>query len=209
MVDKICNKIMKRIRAKMPEVDDERAEVMQYGLELLVGEFPKTFILLLIAYILGIFKLYIISFFIILPYRIFSGGVHLKSHLGCILGTTAFYCGNVYLSKFINFPSFSTKLIFTIIVYLFAIIMITLYAPADTQNVPILRKKDRKIKKIGSYVSVTILIIASLFIKNTMISNMLIIGVLLQTIMISRFTYNIFKMKFGYLEYIKKEKNAI
>ena len=32
MIDKICDKLMKRIRAKMPEVDDERAEVIKYGL---------------------------------------------------------------------------------------------------------------------------------------------------------------------------------
>ena len=35
-------------------------------------------------------------------------------------------------------------------------IMIKLYAPADTENVPILRKKDRKKKKILSYIFLTI-----------------------------------------------------
>lgn len=209
MVDKICDKIMKRIKAKMPEVDDERAEVIRYGLELLVGELPKAFILLGIAYVLGIFKLYIISFLIIWPYRKFSGGVHLKSHLGCIIGTTAFYAGNVYISRIINFPNFTSKLLFTIIVFLYAIAMITLYAPADTQNLPILRKKDRKHQKICSYIVVTILLTISFFITNDVISNMFVIGVLVQTITISKFTYKICRAKFGYLEYIKTEKNAI
>jgi hypothetical protein len=31
----------------MPEVDEERAEVINYGLQLLIGEIPKTFVLLL------------------------------------------------------------------------------------------------------------------------------------------------------------------
>lgn len=209
MVDKICDKIMNRIRSKMPEVDDERAEVIKYGLELLIGEVPKTFVFLVIAWVLGIFKYSIISLIIILPYRIFSGGVHLKTHIGCMIGTTVFYCGNAYISKLISFPNVVSKLIFSILVLIFALVMITLYAPADTENVPILRKKDRKVKKICSYITVIVMTIIAFFIKNQIISNMIIIGILLQSVMITKFAYNIFKIKFGYLEYIKTQKSAI
>ena len=34
--------------------------------------------------------------------------------------------------------------------------MIKLYAPADTENVPILRKKERKQKKMVSYIILTV-----------------------------------------------------
>ena len=50
MIDSICTFLTNRIRKEMPEVDDERAEVIHYGLENIVGEFPKI-ILLLIIYI--------------------------------------------------------------------------------------------------------------------------------------------------------------
>ena len=36
------------------------------------------------------------------------------------------------------------------ITFIFGVIMISLYAPADTENLPILSKKERKIKKILS-----------------------------------------------------------
>ena len=208
MIDKICDKLMKRIRAKMPEVDDERAEVIKYGLELIIGELPKMFLLFIIAWLLGIFKYALISFAIILPYKLVSGGVHLKTHIGCILGTSLLYCGNVFISKYINIPDIKSQLIFSAIALTFAIIMISLYAPADTENVPILRKKERTKKKIVSYIIVTAMIIISFFIKDKVISNMFIVGVILQSIMISKLTYNIFKVKFGYLEYIKTQKNA-
>lgn len=209
MIDKICDKLMQRIRGKMPEVDDERAEVIQYGLELLIGEVPKTLIILLIAWILGVFKYTLISFLIILPYRLFSGGLHLKTHIGCIIGTSVFYIGNAYISQLLKFQNFISKLIFSILVLIFAIIMITLYAPADTENVPILRKKDRKLKKIYSYITVLVTVTTSFFFNDSTISNMCIIGVLLQSISISKLIYKIFKVKYGYLEYIKKPKNAI
>ncbi len=209
MIDKICDKLMKRIRAKMPEVDDERAEVIKYGLELIIGELPKMFLLFIIAWLLGIFKYALISFAIILPYKLVSGGVHLKTHIGCILGTSLFYCGNVFISKYINIPDIKNQIIFSAIILTFAIIMISLYAPADTENVPILRKKERAKKKIISYIIVTTMIIISFLVKDRVISNMFRVGVLLQSIMISKLTYNIFKVKFGYLEYIKTQKNAI
>ena len=209
MIDKICDKLMKRIRAKMPEEDDERAEVIKYGLELIIGELPKMFLLFIIAWLLGIFKYALISFAIILPYKLVSGGVHLKTHIGCILGTSLFYCGNVFISKYINILDIKNQIIFSAIILTFAIIMISLYAPADTENVPILRKKERAKKKIISYIIVTTMIIISFLVKDRVISNMFRVGVLLQSIMISKLTYNIFKVKFGYLEYIKTQKNAI
>lgn len=209
MIDKICDKLMKRIRAKMPEVNDERAEVIKYGLELIIGELPKMFLLFIIAWLLGIFKYALISFAIILPYKLVSGGVHLKTHIGCILGTSLFYCGNVFISKYINILDIKNQIIFSAIILTFAIIMISLYAPADTENVPILRKKERAKKKIISYIIVTTMIIISFLVKDRVISNMFRVGVLLQSIMISKLTYNIFKVKFGYLEYIKTQKNAI
>ena len=209
MIDKICDKLMKRIRAKMPEVDDERAEVIKYGLELIIGELPRMFLLFIIAWLLGIFKYALISFAIILPYKLVSGGVHLKTHIGCILGTSLLYCGNVFISKYINITDIKNQIIFSAIILIFAIIMISLYAPADTENVPILRKKERAKKKIISYIIVTAMIIISFLVKDRVISNMFRVGVLLQSIMISKLTYNIFKVKFGYLEYIKTQKNAI
>lgn len=209
MIDKICDKLIKRIRAKMPEVDDERAEVIKYGLELIIGELPKMFLLFVIAWLFGIFKYALISFAIILPYKLVSGGVHLKTHIGCILGTSLLYCGNVFISKYINIPDIKNQIIFSAIILIFAIIMISLYAPADTENVPILRKKERAKKKIISYIIVTSMIIISFFVKDKVISNMFRVGVLLQSLMISKLTYSIFKVKFGYLEYIKTQKNAI
>ena len=101
MIDKITEFLTNKIRKEMPEVDDERAEVINYGLQILLGEVPKFFIMLLIAYALGLLKLSLITFFIIMPYRMFSGGFHLHTHIGCIISTCTFYCGVAFLSKII------------------------------------------------------------------------------------------------------------
>lgn len=209
MIDKICDKLMNRIRAKMPEVDDERAEVIRYGIEIIIGEIPKMFILILVAGIMGVLKYTMLAFFLILPYRYFSGGLHLKTHIGCIIGTLIFYIGIVYASQNINYSNMEIKYIFFTTVLILSMITITLYVPADTENLPILKKKERKSRKIISYILVLIMFGSALFIKHNIISNILIISVLFQSITTTKIAYKIFKEKYGYLEYIKLKKDAI
>ncbi len=203
MIEKFCNYLTVKIRKNMPEITDERAEVINYGLQLVVGEVPKIFIMLLIAYALGILKLSIISFLVIMPYRTFAGGFHLKTHIGCIVGTTLFYCGNVILSQHIIFGQFFIKAILVLAVWIFSMCMIKLYAPADTENVPIISKNDRKKKQILSHITMSITLAISLFIQNSVISNMLIFGVLIESLAITRFAYILTKNKYGYEEYLK------
>ena len=38
----------------MPDIDDEKAEVIQYGLELIIGEVPKIILLFVVAIVLKI-----------------------------------------------------------------------------------------------------------------------------------------------------------
>lgn len=200
MIDKICNYLTNKIRKQIPEFTDEKAEEINYGLQLLIGELPKTFIFILISILLGVFKEFLITIIVIFPYRAFSGGFHLKTHLGCILGTSMFYCGIAYISKLSLF-SYNTKYILTILIWIFGMLMCKLYAPADTENVPILRKKERKTKRILSYTVLTITLIIGAVIKNNTISNIIILGMLVQSIMISKLAYKITNNKYGYEVY--------
>ena len=197
MIDKFCAYLTKKIRKEMPEVDDERAEVIMYGLQNIIGELPKGIIILIIAYILGIFKLTVISILIIAPYRCVSGGVHMKTHIGCIIYTLLLYSGSSLLGKYIVLTG-NAKIMLAIVVWIFCMIMIKLYAPADTENLPILRKKERKQKQILSYIIITSEILIAIFIKNTTISGIIIFGDLIQTLTITRIAYKVTHNKYGH-----------
>ncbi len=200
MIDTICTFLTNRIRKEMPEIDDERAEVINYGLQNIVGEIPKIFLLFIIAFILGMFKEVLFMFIVLTPYRGASGGFHLKTHLGCIVGTTAFYCGIVLLSQHIILEDI-TKYILIGISWIFGMFMIKLYAPADTENVPILSKKDRKKKQMIAYITYSLGLIAALLIQDNVISNILLFGNLLQTLTITKLAYRLTKNKYGYEVY--------
>lgn len=197
MIDKICAKLTQKIRKEMPEIDDERAEIIMYGLQIIIGEIPKGLIILAIAYFLGIFKLTLISVLIIAPYRCVSGGVHMKTHIGCIIYTLLLYSGSALLGKYLILEG-STKLIVGLTIWIFCMTMIKLYAPADTENVPILRKKERLQKQILSYIILTVEFIIAIFIPNTTISGIIIFGDFIQTLTITRLAYNITNNKYGH-----------
>ena len=200
MIHKTCTYLTNRIRKEMPEVDDEQAEIIMYGLQNIIGEFPKGIIILVIAYFLGIFKLTLISILIVAPYRCFSGGVHMKTHMGCIIYTLILYSGSALLGKYVTLIGI-TKYIVAFVVWTFCMIMIKLYAPADTENVPILRAKERKQKQIFSYIILTIEFVIAVLINNTTISGIIIFGDLIQTLMITRIAYKITDNKYGHEVY--------
>ena len=200
LIEKITETLTNRIRKEMPEVDDERAEVINYGLQILMGEIPKIFIMLGIAYLLGVFKLSLITFLILLPYRGASGGFHLRTHIGCIISTSTFYCGVAFLAKTIVLNSM-VKYILIGIVLLFSIIMIKKYAPADTEDVPILSEKVRKQKRILSYIFLILGLAIAAFVSNNIIANIIIYGYFVQTCMITKLAYKLTKNKYGYVVY--------
>ncbi len=200
MIDKICTFLTNKIRKKMPEIDDEKAEVINYGLQNIIGEIPKIFIMLGVSYVLGIFWLSLFTFVVLIPYKGASGGIHLKTHIGCIIFTTAFYCVIPFISQFYVLSRI-TKYISIIVIWIFGMVMIKLYAPADTESVPILNKKDRRKKQIVSYLTYTIALVVATFISNETISNMLVLSNFVQTLTITKMAYRLTNSKYGYEVY--------
>ena len=208
MIENFCNFLVDKMRKENPEIDDERSEIINYGLQLLIGEIQKMLITLLVSYILGILRLTIIMVLIIMPFRAFSGGFHLHTHIGCIISTTMYYCGIPKISIFTYFNN-QTKIIFVLCALIFGIIIIKKYAPADTENVPILQEKTRKQKKILSYITYTLGLIIALIIKDNVVSNIIIFGYLTQIMMITPLAYKITKNKYGYEVYKEEASETL
>lgn len=200
MIDKICLFLTNKIRKEDPEIDDERAEVINYGLQIILGEVPKTFVMLAVAYLLGVFKLSLITFLVLIPYRGASGGFHLHTHIGCIISTCLMYSGVALLSKYLVLTEV-IKIILIASIWIFGMIMIKLYAPADTEDVPILESKVRRKKQFASYIALTVALVAAIFIKDSTISNILIFSNFVQTLTITKLAYRLTNNKYGYEVY--------
>ena len=207
MIDKICETITNKISKENPDYDEAKLEVINYGLQLIIGEIPKMFLAIALAFILGVGKYTLITLACLIPYRGFSGGFHLKTHIGCFICTTAMYCIPGVFAKYLPITG-NYKYISIVLLFIFAIIMISLYAPADIINLPILTRKERKTKKILSYIIMAISLSIALGINNTLISSILIYTILLQTINITKPAYKISKCEYGYSK-LKAENNLV
>lgn len=197
MVEKFCNFILNKMKNKMPEMTEEQGEVILYGLELILGEIPKILLLFALGFLLGVGWYVLFAYIAIAPYRGMSGGFHLHTHIGCIITTNLFYLGNVLISKYLVLDTME-KYILIGLAFIFGILMISIYAPADTENVPIISKKERKKKKILSYIILTIMLIVAIFIPNKILSNILIIGSIIQTMTITRIAFKLTKNEYGH-----------
>ena len=207
MIDKLCDYILKKMKKKMPEIDDEQAEIITYGLQLIIGEVPKMFILFAVGFLFGVGWYMLFAYFALMPYRAMSGGFHLKTHIGCIIGTVLFYYGNIIISSLLYLDNIQ-KYILIGLTYIFGILMVSMYAPADTENVPIISKHERRKKKILSFFTLSLTLIAAMFVPDRMLSNILIIGTILQSLSITRLAYKITKNKYGYEVYTEELANT-
>ena len=194
------------MKSRIPDMTEEKAEVILYGLQLIIGEIPKMILILGISFILGFGWYMIFAYIAIAPYRTVSGGFHLHTHLGCILGTIIFYYGTVIISKYLILDDIQ-KYILIALSLGFGLLMISMYAPADTEDVPIISKKERKTKKILSYIMLIITLIVAFFVQDRILSNILIIGSIFQSVSISRIAYKITKNKYGHEVYEKQLEN--
>ena len=124
----------------------------------------------------------------------------MKTHVGCIIYTLLLYSGSALLAKYVLLTG-TLKYIISAVIWIFCMTMIKLYAPADTENVPILRKKERKQKQIFSYIILTVEFGIALLINNPVIAGIIILGDFIQTLTITRFAYKITNNKYGYEVY--------
>ena len=195
MVDKICDTLLNRIRMSDSTIDDEKAEIIYYGLQNLIGELPKGFIILAIAGLLGVLKLVLVGTVVLMIYRGFAGGVHLKTHISCLFTSIFLVIGGTYLAEKVIYDNY---LVIYLILFLFNYIIAFLYAPADTENRPIMKESQMKRQKCESLIMVfAIFLLSSFVIKDRVIANLFMYMITAESMMITPIAYKVFDNKTG------------
>ena len=204
MIDKFCDLITEKIKLKVTDIDEERELVINFGVRLIFGELPKILILFIIGFLLNMGWQTLLLFFLIAPYRSFTGGFHLKTHLGCMITTSVLYLLPIILSKYILISDKNILYILAGLITIFSIIIIAKYAPADTENMPILSKKEIKSKKIKAYISLVVLLSIIIFNPYKQFSYMIIYAMFLQNLTVLPISYKITNNKHSYEVYTEE-----
>lgn len=184
---------------KYNKYSDEEVENIRYSLEGLYLTFTKLIIIFLLGIILGIIKEVIILIILFNIIRFTGFGFHAKTSLQCLITSTILFIGLPYLILYIR-PNKNIMLIIGCL----SLIILSIYAPADTVKRPLPNKRKRKIRKISTVLIATTFITISYFTKNNTISYLLIISLVIESIMVSPIIYKIFKQPYKNYLYYKK-----
>ena len=164
----------------------------RYGLEGLYLTITKIVFIIIVALLLGIFKETLLLILIFNGIRFFAFGVHAKKSIHCLISSTLF---------FILFPFLCIKLTIPIVVKIIIsfpiLILIGIFAPADTVKRPLTRKNRRLIYKICSIIVSIIYLALSIFLKDNTLSNCFLFALIIQIIVILPITYKVFGVPYN------------
>lgn len=190
------------IKKYNPDLSDIELDEMRYGLEGFYLMITKMVIIIPLAFLLGVGTELILMLIFYNLLRENAGGLHATKSWMCLLSSSIIFIFLPLLAKEIIIP-FELKIIFSII----GVILIFVYAPADTIKAPIIKKKNRDKKKFISTIITIIYSFICIFINNEVISNLILFGVYTEIVLILPITYKIFHLSYNnYKNYVPKYK---
>ena len=197
MKKKFLDNSIKKIQKKYPEYNEDKLEIISYGLEALYVLISKTVVIFLIALILGIFKDVFLVFLFYGIIRTTAFGMHAEKSSHCYIMSITLFIGAALLCRYVEI-NFYIKLIVSILSFITFII----YAPADTYKRPLLNAKKRKIYKLMTIINSLVYIILIIILREKSISDYLMVGLLDASLMIHPITYRLFQLPYNnYKEY--------
>ena len=188
----IINKCMELVTTYNKDLSQRDIDKIKYGLEGLYLTITKLIFIIIVSIILGIWKETLLLIIIFNGIRLTAFGVHAKRSIDCLISSTLF---------FILFPILCIKLTIPLIVkeiiFIPLVILIGIFAPADTEKRPLINKKKRKIYKILSIIISIIYMTIAIVIKDNTLSNCFIFIIVIQIIIMLPITYKIFGVNYN------------
>ena len=192
MKKKFLDVSISRIKKKYPEYNEDKIEIISYGLEALYVLMSKTIVIFSLALLLGIFKEVFLVFLFYGIIRTTAFGMHAEKSSHCYLISFTLFIGAALLCKYIDI-NYYIKLVLAVI----SLLILIKYAPADTCKRPLKNEKKRKLYKFITIINSCIYVLLIVFLKDNTISNYLVVGLLEASLMIHPFTYWVFQMPYN------------
>lgn len=194
----VMNHAMHVVKGVYPDYDDDKLDEIRYGLEAIYLSLSKTIVILLVTFMLGIFKEAIIVLLFFNFLRMFAFGIHAKKSWQCWISSSIMFIGIPYLCIYTELSN-----IYYYIMIGFSVLNFLLYAPADTVKRPLV-KKHRRIKfKVLTLIVSLIYIILFFNTNDVFIKNVIVYTMLLEVVLIHPLTYRVFKLPYrNYERYV-------
>lgn len=147
MINKIAIKLTYYIKnnSKFNKIDE--LEQIQYALTTILNEVFKILILIILFSVTGTLNYFLFSIMILLSIRPFSGGLHAKTLLGCLMWTTFLFVLTSIIAPLL--PKLNPCIYY--IVSLLTLAIVIVQAPYPNLKRPIKRKKRKLYLKMLAF----------------------------------------------------------
>lgn len=125
-------------------IETEYEEVYAYGIEILLSTILNFIVALTIAIISHEFVACLINLTAFVTIRIYAGGYHADTHLGCMTTLIGVLLIFIFVTKFINSELI---MILSPILLIISAVIIFKYAPVEHPNKPLSDKKKLKLRR--------------------------------------------------------------
>ena len=173
-------------------LNTEDIEKLSIGLTVILLNIFEMTLVFILSFFLGVIKETLIFSIMFTLLRTLGSGVHCKTSSQCITVTLTFYIGAALLSKYFpvnTVPALCISLICTAFLYK--------YAPADTENRPILGERHRKKLKIEITIMALLIILANLIIADNALFNPSMYAMVIETIIVLPCTYKLMNVNYN------------
>jgi|LSQX01.1.fsa_nt_gb accessory gene regulator B len=188
ILEKLINFMLISIRNNVNGMNDEKLEVIYYGLYLFLSDIIKISVILFVAFVQGLFMHVIITLSCLGILRTFAGGIHSKTWLGCFVANCLITFGTVYLAIFL---SFIKPILICLLVMPVCFAIIHIYAPSDHENKPVVSIRQRKRLKLTSNIILILEFIIASFLVGQPYSNIIIFTALATSLLMLPIAYKI------------------
>ncbi|HPW40878.1 MAG TPA: accessory gene regulator AgrB [Bacillota bacterium] len=190
--ERISGKITKAIAAELKDLSEEKIAEIDYGIAAFIANSYKMVFIFILAMLLNIFQYFLIAFVSFGALRTFASGVHAKREWTCLPTSALVFFGITYLGMI-------SKLNIYIITFIFILCFGAMlrYAPADTEERPIVSRKLRKKLKILSVITILVLYAIAMYSLGTKASSIITFAVLFESVLILPVTYRLAGSMYG------------
>jgi len=197
LAKRITASVIRYISAHCPDKSEEDLEIIGYGLEGIIITVPKIVFIFAVGYLLNILQP---LFFAILSFgilRSFASGVHLKNDWACLFFSTVVFLSITYAGIYVPLPR-----LINISMFLVSFILLVLYAPADTEERPLVVPRIRQELKVLSLIFTGLMFIIMLLLPSGhVIGNIFAWSAVAESVMTTPAIYYILNRRYRNYEY--------
>lgn len=140
-MEKLVNEILSNAE-QIYGFNESQKEIVQYGIKGFLEIGSNILLSVLILYLMNMIPEGIVFFLVFIPVRMFSGGYHMDTYIGCLLFSMITLVGILKGAEFLSF----SRMVLHVGVFLFVTVIWKL-APVIHPNRPVSQRERQKISK--------------------------------------------------------------